>query len=54
MEYRDKIYGDVKIEEPVILELIAGKSLQRLKKLLRPKKLKKRQKKRKLKISVNI
>jgi len=31
MIYKDRIYGKIKIEEPVILELIKSKSLQRLK-----------------------
>ncbi len=31
MVYQDRIYGEFKIEEPVILELISSKTLQRLK-----------------------
>lgn len=31
MLYKDRIYGEAKIEEPVILELINCPSLQRLK-----------------------
>lgn len=31
MIYQDRVYGDIKIEEPVILELINSKSVQRLK-----------------------
>ena len=31
MEYTDRIYGKVNIEEPVILELINSPALQRLK-----------------------
>ena len=33
MIYKDKIYGDVEIENPVILELIESKAIQRLKKV---------------------
>jgi len=31
MKYTDRVYGDFEIEEPVILELINSKTLQRLK-----------------------
>jgi len=33
MKYKDRIYGEFKIAEPVILELIASKAMERLKEI---------------------
>jgi HD superfamily phosphohydrolase len=33
MEYQDKVYGQTKIDEPVILDLINSQELQRLKEI---------------------